>query len=347
MLKCPCSQEHHVKRIAYNGQCSLIPRASLCAQDLVSILTCIVDIVPAAGSIDGTADTSLDDLRIFRMLRVLRLIKLVRLFKTSRLIKRWRTSIALDFSTQTLMFCITTYLLAAHWFACILVLASDFEESPMHSWRAVKGFCVRADEVAELPPRRIWVQQRTSLDPAVAELGDVYCVETFDLWVHTFYWMIQLVSGAAGGDTGALDMTSSECVVFSMLVVGSCLVMSVIIASFCDVLANLNPEHNQFRVEMDRLNRYCRTNKVCKPDSNPRPIALLELEFLCPSSLQSAEGCTFESHSGSWRRSSDGVCGSICIAQSTSWSANRRRRSWSSCHPRSRASSRCRSMGRG
>jgi hypothetical protein len=37
---------------------------------------------------------------------------------------------------------------------------------------------------------------------------------------------------------------------------------------------------------------------VRKPDSNPRPFALLELEFLCPSSLQSAEGRTFESHSG-------------------------------------------------
>jgi hypothetical protein len=38
---------------------------------------------------------------------------------------------------------------------------------------------------------------------------------------------------------------------------------------------------------------------VRKPDSNPRPFALLQLEFLCPSSLQSAEGRTFESHSGS------------------------------------------------
>ena len=40
--------------------------------------------------------------------------------------------------------------------------------------------------------------------------------------------------------------------------------------------------------------------RVRKPDSNPRPFALLELEFLCPSSLQSAEGRTFESHSGSF-----------------------------------------------
>ena len=43
---------------------------------------------------------------------------------------------------------------------------------------------------------------------------------------------------------------------------------------------------------------------VRKPDSNPRPFALLELEFLCPSSLQSAEGRTFESHSGSTLRCS-------------------------------------------
>jgi hypothetical protein len=38
---------------------------------------------------------------------------------------------------------------------------------------------------------------------------------------------------------------------------------------------------------------------VRKPDSNPPcPFALLEPESLRPSSLQSAEGCTFESHSG-------------------------------------------------
>jgi hypothetical protein len=47
---------------------------------------------------------------------------------------------------------------------------------------------------------------------------------------------------------------------------------------------------------------------VRKPASNPRPFALLELEFLCPSSLQSAEGRTFESHSG--RPKPESACGS-------------------------------------
>ena len=47
---------------------------------------------------------------------------------------------------------------------------------------------------------------------------------------------------------------------------------------------------------------------VRKPASNPRPFALLELVFLCPSSLQSAEGRTFESHSG--RPKPESACGS-------------------------------------
>ena len=37
---------------------------------------------------------------------------------------------------------------------------------------------------------------------------------------------------------------------------------------------------------------------VREADSNPRPFALLEPGSLCPPSLQSAEGRTFESHSG-------------------------------------------------
>ena len=41
-------------------------------------------------------------------------------------------------------------------------------------------------------------------------------------------------------------------------------------------------------------------NVVREADSNPRPFALLEPGSLCPLSLQSAEGRTFESHSGSF-----------------------------------------------
>ena len=70
-------------------------------------------------------DDALDSLRILRVLRVLRLIKLARLLKASRLLKRWETSIALDFSTQSILSSIASYLLAGHWFACFMVLITS------------------------------------------------------------------------------------------------------------------------------------------------------------------------------------------------------------------------------
>ena len=164
------------------------------AIDLISILTCVVDIYPAMKMASSTGDepiadaaqvdSSIDDLRIFRILRVLRMLKLVRILKSSRLIKRWRTAIALDFSTQTILFCVSAYLLAAHWFACILVLTSDFEDSPMHSWRAAKGYCVEVDDPELLPPRRTWIRKDLdSLGRINKELENVYCLNAWGMWV--------------------------------------------------------------------------------------------------------------------------------------------------------------------
>ena len=47
----------------------------------------------------------------------MRLIKLMRLIKASRLLKRWQTHLALDFSTQTILTALCSYLLAGHWYA--------------------------------------------------------------------------------------------------------------------------------------------------------------------------------------------------------------------------------------
>jgi hypothetical protein len=61
---------------------------------------------------------------------------------------------------------------------------------------------------------------------------------------------VMLISGAAGGDTNQWDMQSHEKLLFTVLVVISLLLISHIIASFCDVLSNLDPEHAAFRTRM-------------------------------------------------------------------------------------------------
>ena len=240
--------------------------------DLVSILTCLIDIIPVVqnmrvtSSDEGASATvdagQLEQLRILRVLRVLRLIKLVRLIKSSRILKRWQTSIALDFSTQTVISCLASYLFAGHWFASILVLTTTFAPSPVLTWLGDKGFCRRSDDPSSLPWGKTWRLMPTPFEAEFAHLDNVYCVSSFELWMATYYWMIQLISGAAGGDTYCEAMNAGEQAVFTVLVVLSCLLMSQVIAAFCDVLSNLQPENVQFRNQMDQLNRYCRTNSL-------------------------------------------------------------------------------------
>lgn len=238
--------------------------------DLVSVLTGLVDILSvssmsaAASDSDSASSASgLEQLRILRVLRVLRLIKLVRLLKTSRLLKRWQSAFALDYSTQTLISCLLSYLVAGHWFACILVLTTTMYDSPMHTWLAAKGYCKQAPNgPSELRYGATWERQPAPLQEELAHLHDVYCVSSFQLWAGTYYWMMQLISGSAGGDTNQEDLQTGEQLVFILLVVGACLLSSQIVAAFCDVMSNLSPENTTFRNRMDQLNRYCRDKKL-------------------------------------------------------------------------------------
>ena len=171
------------------------------AIDLISVLTCLIDILPFIMSTRPSNEDAIDSLRILRVLRVMRLIKLVRLLKTSRLLTRWQTSIALDNSTQTILSTLSSYLVAGHWFACLLVLTTTVADTPLHTWLGAKGYCVRADDPsATLRPGAHWELQPVPHLPSLAHLDNVYCVSAFDLWCASYFWMIQIVSGTAGGE---------------------------------------------------------------------------------------------------------------------------------------------------
>jgi len=250
--------------------------------DLISVLTGVFDIMLAlrveadrqSATEEGVewSDAALQSqrlasLRLLRVLRVLRLIKLVRLAKTSRLALRWQAQVSLDYGTQVVVGCLLAYLLAGHWFACVLVITTTFADSRLFSWLGAKGYCIRAvDPTNPEDPSfhygPTWVQEPRSLDPNLAYLDDVWCVSAWDLWSRTYYWMMMFISGAAGGDTDLHKIQSYEAMVFTVLTVLSCLLMSQIIALFCSVLTNMSPEKAHFHHHMDRLNQYCRANQL-------------------------------------------------------------------------------------
>ena len=254
--------------------------------DFLSIITVVFDILPlfesalsedavvvahetASGSSSVGETNEIDPaLKILRFIRVLRLVKLVRVVKASRLIARWQTSISIDFSTQTLIKCLVVYLLAAHWFACLLVLGTTLlADSPLHTWRGTKGYCVRtADnpndrQSASFLPGKTWELQPPTVAFGVY-LADVWCVGPWDLWILSFYWTIMIISGASGGDTDSDKMSPPEALLFTFIVVVACLLNGNIIAWLCDVLSNMHPESIAFRKNMDQVNQYSRTNKL-------------------------------------------------------------------------------------
>ncbi len=100
------------------------------------------------------------------------------------------------------------------------------------------------------------------MEPICSLKGDpIYCSPHFDLWTVSYYWCIMLISGAAGGEIARGHFTASEQRVFVVLVVASALLWSEIIASFCGVISNLNPEVTLFQNRMDDLNRYMRLHR--------------------------------------------------------------------------------------
>ena len=128
--------------------------------------------------------------------------------------------------------------------------------------RGAKGYCVRVDSVDDLRPGATWELQPVPHLASLSHLDNVYCVTAFDLWCASYFWMIQVVSGTAGGDTNQWDLLPYEQLCFALINIFACLLMSRIVASFCDVLSNLNPEHSAFRQRMDQLNRYCREKRL-------------------------------------------------------------------------------------
>ena len=249
--------------------------------DFISVLTVAVDTLPLveekvglqiieSASGEGAVGEGITKFRVLRLLRVVRLVKLVRLVKATRILKRWWASFALDFSTLTVVNCILGYLYFGHLLACLLVLGVSLAETPLYTWKGSKKFCVQTDDPHDVnneffQPYKTWVLMPPPSNPDIAHLTDVWCVGPYEMWVLTFYWMIMLISGAAGGDTDARYMNPSESMLFMFCTIVACLINSVIIASLCDVLSNMNPEGVAFRNSMDQLNRYCRKHKLGQP----------------------------------------------------------------------------------
>ena len=230
--------------------------------DFVSIAISGLDIVGVMEQ-----GSSLSGLRVLRILRAARLIKLVRLLRASRILKRWETRIAVDYSSLEMMKCLLSLLLSSHWFGCVWTLQANLmTDSVLDSWLGERGYCEAFESAGgELASG---ASSNPSADDAHAVLDcpvdrecrvdfpGVACYPGATIWAAAVYWAVMTITSIGYGDLPATPYNAGEMWVCTTLMLLGGGIWGYVIGTFVSVIANLGPATREFRRNMDDLNSW-------------------------------------------------------------------------------------------
>jgi len=213
---------------------------------------------------------------LLRILRVLRLIKLVRLVRASRLFKRWETRLEINYIALTMAKCIVMIVLASHWFACVWGLQASLMDSPRETWLGYQRgdrehmYCREyvVEDGAPYDALRISSLSRCDKDgsgpgQAADEPGPCWeCDSVFSLYVASLYFSMMTITSIGYGDLAATPRNTVEQGIAIMLMLFGAMAWGQVIATFCRIIANMNPESSEFMRRMDELNRFMRAEML-------------------------------------------------------------------------------------
>ena len=232
-----------------------------------------------------------------QVIRILRLVKLFRLVRGSRLLKRWSTRISLPASSLRAIQLVVLILLMSHWMACILALQTTFSDA-RETWLGRYGHC--------------WTVQGVGApgsgggeEAAADDHDEILCASPWVIWLHTSFWAISIIGnlgvlpvlrvgdGASGAPEGsfvadgnAIGLSDREVCVLVFLVLVGVLVWSYVLASFVDIITNIDPDTRAHRNTLDKLNRYLNLHNL--PSDNPQLCVALREYFSKSMHLQRA-----------------------------------------------------------
>ena len=219
---------------------------------------------PAVSVAPGAAE-DLEKIRLLRILRVLRLIKLMRLVRASRLFKRWETRLEINYGKLAVAKCIILIVLASHWFACIWGLQASLHTSPEHTWKGHGSegevYCRPVpDEIVEeagsTAPRQFSCEKASADSPN--DFRCWQCDSELALYVAALYFSMMTITSIGYGDLAATPRNTVEQAIAVMLMLFGAMAWGQVIATFCRIIANMDPESNDFSRRMDDLNRFMR-----------------------------------------------------------------------------------------
>ena len=142
-------------------------------------------------------------------------------------------------------------------FACVWGLITGFEDGYFYlSWYATFGYC--GFDTKRLPIEMHWVQTEYLAGGANDTVAEIYrkqigsemyysCVSAQDKYVAALYWAIMTITSIGYGDIRAPDGNSWEQAFGCILMLLGGMIWGSVIATFCGVIANMNPAQTEFR----------------------------------------------------------------------------------------------------
>lgn len=119
----------------------------------------------------------------------------------------------------------------AHWFACTWAIQAGFADSPLATWMGYHDYCWSAD----------------------TERG-YRCVDPWDMYAASLYFAMMTITSIGYGDLHATPRNAGEQGVLTLMMLFGGMLWSNVVATFCGVLANSDPDTAMFHSTMDALN---------------------------------------------------------------------------------------------
>ena len=177
---------------------------------------------------------------LLKMVRIARLTKLIRLLKYERIYVRFMSRISLSHSSTIKIKITVSVILVAHWFACIFALSASIISDPRETYWYTRGYCDDSSTGVDQYGQSVDLFTSCNLTP-----GRFY--------IACFTWAMLVVTGCGGTDEFPSSTSDSENVLVTCLNMIAALFWTAVLASFCDMVTNSNPELAEFQQSLDEL----------------------------------------------------------------------------------------------